>query len=198
MRRFQIAVSFFSFSSASPTSAPSTRRATPWVPKARVHLNCTPSAASCFLSRISGWRDRSLILGVAGSRIWRRWRAGSCPSLRPRRRRFLFPVRGWWPALLVCAIRVPLWFLVSSCARGRRLGRRFRSGGAGAIGSAAARPDRNRWPRGGCTTTPGAHAFRVLCAVLWSDAVGPTMRWRSTSRHRQTSRSVQQQRTSRP
>ena len=49
-------------------------------------------------------RSQSLSLGVAGSRIYSRWRAGSCPSLRPRRRRFLFAVMGWWPALLVCAI----------------------------------------------------------------------------------------------
>ena len=39
-------------------------------------------------------RSQSLSLGVAGSRIYRRWRAGSCPSFRPRRRRFLFAVMG--------------------------------------------------------------------------------------------------------
>ena len=43
-----------------------------------------------------------------------------------------------------------LFIVVSSRARGRPRGQRFRSGGAGAelSGRAAARPDRNRWPRG--------------------------------------------------
>ena len=47
-------------------------------------LGSTP----CFLSRISGWRDRGLYPLARGCRR----RAGSGPSVRPRRRQFLF---GW-------------------------------------------------------------------------------------------------------
>ena len=62
-------------------------------------------SAACFsLSDFRLARSRRLTLGVGGSPIYSRWRAGSCPSFRPRRRRFLFAVMGWWPALLVCAI----------------------------------------------------------------------------------------------
>ena len=47
--------------------------------------------------------------------------------------------------------RVTLLLRVSSCARGRRRGQRFRSGGAGAqLWDCSARADRIRWPRGGC------------------------------------------------
>jgi hypothetical protein len=47
-------------------------------------------------------------------------------------------------------VRVPCLAFVSSRARGRRLGQRFRFGGAGAsYGDSSARADRNRWPRGG-------------------------------------------------
>ena len=128
-RRFQIAVSFFSFRTATESTAPRSdgagradragggarRRATPWPAEGRPRLRAAVRprdrsavrGVGCGVLSLSDFRlarSQSLSLGVAGSRTYSRWRAGSCPSLRPRRRQFLFAVMGWWPALLVCAI----------------------------------------------------------------------------------------------
>ncbi len=48
----------------------------------------------CACSQISGWRDDALYPLARGCRASR----GLGPSWRPRRRRFLFDVIGWWPA----------------------------------------------------------------------------------------------------
>ena len=88
--------------------------------------------------------------------------------------------RAWNDTPLAVPARVPCLGFVSSRARGRRLGKRFRFGGAGAsYGDFSARADRNRRPRGGRVNHtvrvssrareggPSASGFDAGDAELW-------------------------------
>ena len=69
-------------------------------------------------------------------------------------------------------VRVNFVMVVSSRARGRRLGQRFRSAApARSYGDCSARADRNRWPRGGCGVCALWH-FRLGDRALDSWACG--------------------------
>ena len=87
-------------------------------------------AVACVRSGISGWVIGLLIgwRAVAERRAANTWSPVLADS--EARRRFLFGTRSLNPADR--GVRVPPWLRVSSRARGRRLGQRFRSGGAGA------------------------------------------------------------------
>ena len=72
-------------------------------------------------------------------------------------------------ALTIC-------MLVSSCARGRRLGQRFRSAApARSYGDCSARADRIRWPRGGCGVCALWH-FRLGDRLLIGGRAGAERR----------------------